>query len=66
VPGPNDVVVLKHGTEITLQLRVDPNSLGTGGGRRGEFTISAVEQTTQAILQLSMQVGELHRFGVEP
>lgn len=60
-----DEVTLHHGDKVVLRLRVDRESLSGGGGRPGEFTLLAVEQSTGALVQLSVQGFELHRFGIE-
>ena len=56
------VVTLNHGPRVVLRLRPDPASLRAGGPHPGSVTMDAVEQGSNAHVQLSFDPGELARF----
>lgn len=63
-----DVVTLRHGTKVTLRLRMDPEPYWLGSGPRprpGLIVLVATVADTRARLLIAVPPGELVRFGVD-
>ncbi|MCW2495348.1 hypothetical protein [Jatrophihabitans sp.] len=61
------VVTLQHGIGSTLHLRMAPAPPGdpSPGIRQHHVVLAAVERDSGALLELSVDLGEVARFGVE-
>jgi hypothetical protein len=62
------VRALNHGTKVRLYLMLaaGPFVVGAHATRPGHVLLSAAEVGSSAQLQLSVPVGELERFGLDP
>ena len=56
------VVLLNHGTQSTLRLRLDDAEPGTGARPR-HVAVGALEVDTGARVELSFDAADLYRFG---
>lgn len=64
--SPDGLIVLTHGTDVTLRLRLtEPGELLRTGPRANHAALAAVEVTTGARVQVSVPLGELGPFGVD-
>jgi hypothetical protein len=62
------IVTLRHGTKITLRLRIDDDPFWHGEGprpRHGHAVLAAVDAESGAQLLVSVPPAELVRFGVD-
>jgi hypothetical protein len=59
------VVTVNHGAGNALRLRIDAGSVAEGT-RPGYVRFTAVEQTTNARVEVSVAPAELERFGLPP
>ena len=58
------VVTLYHGPRRILRLVPDPDSVRAGGPHPGSVVVDAVERDSGARVQVSVDPGELVRFGL--